>query len=146
MKKITIKEITIANEKFDYVNQIKSKINYFKWVQFIELNLHYFTWLENTPKGDEMTQNINLFSVEFQNGIKQKLNKTQALAEFNSEKKFHEFVIDFHNDYGIITTNFECRIKKKHLIILLNMANYLDALLLNHGTQIIDEKVIENYK
>lgn len=72
------------------------------------------------------------------------LNKTNSYAEFNKKKGYYEIRVCFNEELNVISTSFQKKITIKHLKILLEMANYLDALLLNNGTQIIDEKVIED--
>jgi predicted Ser/Thr protein kinase len=72
------------------------------------------------------------------------LNKHKVFAEFNKKRGWYEIVIGFNDELNVIGTTFMKPIKKEHLKRLLEMASYLDALLLNHGDEIIDENVIEN--
>jgi hypothetical protein len=100
--------------------------------------------VENTADGIETKKRINEVPENFREGILLKLQKQQALAELNQKKGWYEIVLDFHRDFGIVSTTFMKPITKEHLRRLLDMANYLDAYLLNNGNEIIDEKFLEN--
>ncbi len=138
-------ELSIAKEKYEYSDQVKVKLDYDRWVAFIEQNKDYYIWLEESEKGRERLANIDKIPESFRAGILEQLNKTQVFAEFNTKKGWHEIVIDFHQDNGVIKTTFMKKVAKSHLKRLFEMAKHLDALLLNNGTEIIDEKAIENY-
>lgn len=137
-------ELSIAKESYNYSDEVKRKLPYEKWVEYISNHLDYYEWLEDTNKGKERLSNIDKIPEAFRNGVLEQLSKSQALAEFNEKKGWHEIVIDFHRDIGVIKTAFMKRITKVHLRRLLDMANYLDAYLLNNGNEIIDEKFIES--
>ena len=136
-------ELSIAKEKYNFSDQIKSRVAYEKWVEFIDRNRDYYEWLEGTDKGKERLANIDKIPEGFRKGILEQLNKSQAFAEFNSKKGWHEIVMDFHKDYGFIKVTFMKKITNAQLRRLLDMANYLDAYLLNSGNEIIDEKFID---
>lgn len=143
MKIKNIKNLSIAKEVYNQARFIINKLSYEKWIDYIDNHQDYFTWEDDTPNGIYRRNNIDKIPEWAKEGI---LNsqKTKAFAEFNNKKGWYEIVFSFHKDFGIITTTFQKKITIKHLKILLEMANYLDALLLNNGTQIIDEKVIED--
>lgn len=142
MKIKDIQDPTIAKEIYEQARFIKDKLSYEKWVEFIDKHQDYFTWEDDTQDGINRKNNIDKIPEWAREGI---LNsyKSKALAEFNIKKGWYEIVLAFHKDLGIITTTFQKPIREKHLFILLNLANYLDAFLLKDGTEIIDEKVIE---
>lgn len=137
-------ELSIAKEKYEYSDRVKIKLDYDNWVDFIEQNRGYYIWLEESEKGKERLANIDKIPESFRAGILEQLNKTQVFAEFNTKKGYHEIVIDFHKDIGVIKTTFMKKVTKDHLKRLLEMANHLDALLLKYGKEIIDEKAIES--
>lgn len=141
MKLRGIKDVTIAREKYKWSKQISKKLSYDKWIKYIDANQDYFVWLENTEKGRERLRNINKIPESFKIGILEQLNKTQALAEYNNLKGWHEIIIDFHKDLGILKTTIMKNITKDHLKRLLNMANYLDAYLLNNGMRLLTKRL-----
>lgn len=142
MKKI--KDPWIAKQKFNNINKIEKKLDYRKWVEFIENHKDYFIWYEDTEDGKKVKENINEFPNWAKEKILRNLNKTDSYAEFNNKKGYYEIRICFNEELNVISTTFQKKITIKHLKILLEMATHLDALLLNNGTQIIDEEVIEN--
>lgn len=137
-----IKDPWIAKEKFSNISHTKPSLSYEKWVEFIEMNGEYFDWLENTEKGKKTLANIDQIPESFRKKTLEGLSKKQACAEFNSKKGYHEVVLQYNDRLCVIGTTFMKPITIKHLRILLDMATYLDAYLLNNGTEIIDEKVI----
>lgn len=139
----SIKDPVIALEKFNFSDAITEKLDYEKWIDYVEQHKDYYTWLEDSDKGKNRLANIDRIPEDFRSGILEQLNKSQVFAEFNEKKGWHEIVIDFHKDTGVVKTTFMKKITKEHLKRLLEMANYLDAYLLNSGKTIIDEKVIE---
>jgi hypothetical protein len=144
MKKIkNIKDPWIAREKFDNISNIKTKLSHLQWVEYIEDHQDYFTWYEDTPDGIYRKNNMDKVPDSFKEKVLYSLNKHKVFAEFNKKKGWYEIVIGFNDELNVIGTTFMKPIKKEHLRRLLDMANCLDALLLNHGDEIIDEKVIE---
>ncbi len=144
MKLTSIKDPWISKEKFDYVLNVKNRVSREKWIEFINMNNDYFTWVEDTQEGRRTLENIDNVPENFREGELIRLNKSQALAEYNQAKKYFEVVIDFNNKIGIISTTFTKPINRNQIVLLLRMANYLDAFLLNNGTQVIDEKLLAN--
>ena len=138
-----IKKLWIAREKFNNILHIKNKLSYHKWIEYIDNHQDYFVWYEDTEDGIHIKNNIDKVPDDFIGKTLLSLNKRKALAEFNNKKGYYEVVIGFNDELGTISTTFMKRIKKEHLRRLLDLANYPDALLLNNGTKIMDEKVIE---
>lgn len=143
MKFKDIRDLSIAKEPYTNRSKIKNKLSRDKWIEFIERNQEYFTWLENTEKGKQTLSNLEAVPESFREAVVKGHFKTQACAEFNSGKGYYEILIEFIDKYGTISTTFIKPIDKAHLHILFNMAEYLDALLLNNGTQVIDRSFIE---
>lgn len=136
---------TISKEKYEYHrNDIKKKIPYNKWVEWIELNKSYYTWQDNTEEGIKTLASINKIPESFRDKILKTHNKMRAFAEFNSKKGYYEIYHDYIEKYGVISTTFQKPITKEHLQRLLDMANYLDAYLLNNGNKIIDEEYLKS--
>jgi len=144
MKLKGITDPTISLEKYEWSFNIKNKLNYDKWVEYIDAHKDYFTWYEDTDDGIKTKNTINEVPEDFREGVLLKLQKQQVRAEYNPKKCWYEVVIDFHKNFGIIHTTFMKPLKKEHLTMLLNIANYLDAFLLNNGKTIIDKKVIDD--
>ncbi|MBL6445814.1 hypothetical protein JMN32_05820 [Fulvivirga sp. 29W222] len=141
MKKIF--NLWIAKETFDYVANVKQRLNYDDWVNFIDSNKNYFTWQEETEEGKETLANIEKVPEGFRERVIKGHSKHKALAEFNSKKGYYEVLISYNEELGIISTTFQKPVKKQHLNMLLDMAKRLQAYLLNNGTEIIDEKVLD---
>src|SRR5690606_15037574 len=139
MKLENIKDPSIAQQKYDNYEDIREKVPHDNWAQFINENLDYYTWLEGTDEGKIRLKNLNSIPESFKNKILNLHDKKRALAEYNSEQGYYEVIIDYIDKYGKISTTFQKPITKKHLQRLLDMANYLDAYLLNNGKDIIDE-------
>lgn len=138
-----VKDPSIAKEKYKWSDQINTKLDYKKWTEFIEVNKDYYIWLEDSEKGKERLANIDKIPENFRDGALDSLNKRQAYAEYNNKKGWYEIIINFNMEYGIVHTTFQKKITKAHLRRLLEMANHLDAYLLNSGKTVIDEEVIE---
>ena len=136
------KNLAIAREKYNNPLSISKKLSFEKWVEYINIHQEYFTWEDDSADGIYRKNNIDKIPEWANEGI---LNsqKGKALAEFNKKKGWYEVVLSFHKDLGIITTTFQKKIEKKHLLHLLELANYLDALLLIDGKTVIDQQFIE---
>ena len=141
MKKI--KDLYIAKEKISNINKMEKKIDYEKWKKFIDTHKDYFIWNEDTEDGIFRKDNIDKIPDWAKKGILRSLNKTESYSEFNSEKKYYEIRICFIEELNVISITSQKRITLKHLKMLLNMANYLDALLLIDGKTVIDQQFIE---
>lgn len=142
MKIKDIKDPSIAKDIYDQARFVSNKLSYEKWVEYIDNHQDYFSWEDDTPDGIYRRNNIDKIPEWAREGIINSY-KAKALAEFNDKKGWHEISLAYHKDFGIITTTFQKSIKKKQLLILLDLANYLDALLLKDGKEIIDKKLIE---
>ena len=137
-----IRDLAIAKTKYSFLSDIKEGINYSKWVEYINNHSDYFIWLEDTEEGKETLANIDKVPDWAREGTLSSLNKNRCYAEFNNKKGYYNIVVtNYDQKIGI---SFEKKVTKQDLIRFLDMANYLDAYLLNNRTEIIDEKVIES--
>ena len=143
MKK-KISDPWIAKEKFNNISKVKEKLSKETWVEFINNNTDYFIWLENTERGKKTLANLDKIPESFKNGVLRNHDKQEACAEFNQKKGYHEVVVQFNERLGVIGTTIQKPITKAHLRMLLDMANHLDAYLLNNGTEIIDEAFLKS--
>lgn len=143
MMKIT--EPSIAKEKFRWSSEVKQKLSYQKWIDFIESHKEYFIWQEDTEEGKNTLANLHEVPESFKEGILKGHNKSRAFAEFNNKKGFYEVYVDFNERYGTISTTFQKKIERRHLELLLEMANHLDALLLVDGTKVINEETLRDF-
>jgi hypothetical protein len=137
-----IKDPSIAKETYEQARFVQNKLSYEKWVEYIDAHQDYYTWEDDTPDWIHLIENINKVPEWAREGILNS-HKVRVLAEYNKKKGWHEIDLAFHRDLGIITTTFQKSITQEHLKRLLDLANYLDAYLLNNGNEIIDEKVIK---
>lgn len=134
---------TIAKSPYKNVNKVISPLNHNQWIEFMNNKFDYFTWAEDTEEGKNMVINIDKVPESFREQVLKEHDKRKAYAEYNEKKGYHQFIVQFNDKFGIVHTTFMKPITKDHLKMLLEMANYLDAYLLNNGTEIIDEKVID---
>ena len=132
----------IAKETFSNVSKVEKKLSYSRWIEFIETRKDYFTWLEDTEEGKTTLANLNEVPESFRTKILKAHDRMKALAEFSPEKGYFEVIVQFNERLGVIGTTFQKEIKQHHLEVLFKMAEYLDAYVLNNGTQIIDRDVI----
>lgn len=134
----------IAKEKFKNLSKIEKKLSHDLFVEFIEKYKDYFIWQEDTEEGKKTLIGLSEIPESFREKITNIHNKRWANAEFNSKKGYYEVILKFNQRLGVISTTFQKKIRKHHLELLLEMANYLDAHLLNNGTEIIDESYLDD--
>jgi hypothetical protein len=133
----------IANSKIMNANIKLESLDYKKWIDFVESHNDYFIWNENTTEGKQLLQNVNEFNERIRFKILSTLNKKVCFSGFSKHTNLYDVNVTFYDNLNWITIQFSRTPKSEDLKILLEMANYLDALLLKDGTEIIDEKVIE---
>jgi hypothetical protein len=119
-------------------------IDYFRWVDFIDLHSEDFIWKENTKSGMEILQNIENVPEKFRERVLISLKKSACYKEFDSKKGYYNIHLGFNFINNRINIGFERTPKPEDLRFFLEMACYLDALLLKNGNKIIDERVIES--
>lgn len=134
---------TIAKEKYRNRKNLTKQVSYSNWVEFIDNHQGYFIWQEDTEEGKETLKNLDKIPESFREGILKSHNRSRAFAEYNEKKGYYEIYIDYIELFGTVSTTFQKKIEKRHLEILLDMADYLDALLLNNGTEIIDRDYLK---
>jgi hypothetical protein len=71
-------------------------------------------------------------------------NKNRCFAEYNSVKNYYDVVVSNYDRK--LNISFERKVTKEDLVHFSDMANFLDAHLLNNGIEIIDEKMLEELK
>lgn len=143
-----VSKISIAKEKqiiINYESIYSTPLNYEKWVEYIENHNDYYTWYENSIDGIETKENIDLIPERFQERILKRLNKRTANAEFEQKEKYFKVILEFFDDSNYIrVTTTKPTIER--LEKLLDLANYLDALLLINGKKIVDKIFLETQK
>jgi hypothetical protein len=142
-----IHRLAIAKSKIIYTPEIKVSglIDYKKWVQYINDNQDIFIWYENTTNGKNILAKIDELPDDFKESTLILLNKVRCFADFNKKKNIYNMSFGCsENDSEWVAISFNKIPNIKDLKLCLNMANYLDALLLYNHTKIIDEKVIES--
>jgi hypothetical protein len=138
-----IRDLDIAKEPFNLSSEIKSAVDYCKWVDYISKHT-LFVWYEDTDAGKNILANIDKIPDNFKDSILTLLNKVRCFSAFNSKKNTYNISVGYSKESKKISISFERPPKRKDLKLFLDMANYLDALLLNHGNEIIDEEVINS--
>lgn len=119
-------------------------IDYLRWVEFIDNHPKDFIWYEKTKSGIEVLTNIDKVPNEFKERVLIGLNKCSCFKEFDNRKGYYNIHAGFNFTDDIVSIGFERTPKLEDLKIFVEMAKYLDALLLVDGTRIIDEKMTED--
>ena len=88
-------------------------------------------------------KNIKYVPEEFQKHALALLNKVRCFAKFNSKKNYYDISVGCSEESQRVTITFERRPQIEEIRLFLNMAKYLDAMLLYRGKKKIDEKIIE---
>jgi len=133
----------ISKGLLDDVFAKTDSLDYDKWVAFIDNNSDYFIWNENTEEGKKSLQNIDSVPEGFKERVLSTLKKGVCFSEFNKEKQLYDISVSFYEDLNWITIQFARTPKLEDLKIFVDMAKFLDALLLKDGKEIIDERVID---
>jgi len=135
--------IRIAKCKILNANSELESLDYQKWQNFVDNHKNYFIWNEDTAEGKITLKKINDFSERIRNKILATLNKGICFSKFNKVTNLYDISTTFYEDLNWITIQFACTPSPEDLKIYLEMANHLNALLLKDGTEIIDDKVID---
>jgi hypothetical protein len=140
-----IEYLDIAKNKINFAaNNIGEELDYSKWVEHIMQHSDYFIWDEDTKEGKHTLAEIDKVPENFRERVLRSLNKIGCYAEYNNKKGYYDINVGFLSEYNRISINFERPLTVNDLKRFLDMATYLDALLLSHGKDIIDKKVIES--
>jgi len=137
---------TIALEKYQFLSDIKQRIQKQDWIDAIESRSDRFIWLEDTPGGKSTMASIDSIPEKFREKVERLHNRTEACAEFNQKKGVFDMKLGYLESYGALYSSFEKTITKQDLRLMLSIADELGAYVLNNGNQIIDKEFIENYK
>jgi len=137
-----IRELEIAKQPFDISKACPEELNYPDWVKFIER--YDFVWREDTEDGRKELKNISNIPESFRARVLQSLDKRTAFYDFDKNENQYRFILTYRSEFNYVGINIESKLSIEDLIIFVKMANYLDAYLLNNGTEIIDEKFLEN--
>ena len=97
-----------------------------------------------TKSGLEAFENLDKVPKDFKDGVIASLKKIICYKEFDDKKGYYNINCSFSSANNWVSIGFDRIPKLQDLKIFLEMANHLDALLLKDGTEIINEKVIED--
>ncbi|MGP6558187.1 hypothetical protein ACT4R9_03760 [Ornithobacterium rhinotracheale] len=137
-----VRELYIASDKFGIFDKNNLKdLDYNKWRDYVNAS-DLFTWFENTEDGQEILSKIDTIPDDFKESFLSLFDYTSCYRDWNDSKSIYNIGVIFHKELKRITISFEKKVTISDLKLFLEMANYLDALLLVDGTKIIDEKVI----
>ena len=138
-----IRDLYIASNIFDTFDKSSLKnLDYIKWKDYVNAS-DLFVWFENTKDGQEILSKIDTIPDDFKESFISLFNYTRCYTDYNSKKDVYNISVVFYEELKRITVSFEKKVTVDDLKLCLEMANYLDALLLKDGKQIIDKKVIE---
>jgi hypothetical protein len=132
----------IMTNKRDSVFTKTQPLNYEKYVDFVDSHESEFIWYEKTKSGIEAAENIDKVPDDFKERVLGSLKKIRCFKEFDDKKGYYNINCAFGSEW--VSIGFERTPKLEDLKIFVEMAKYLDALLLKDGTEIIDEKMIES--
>jgi len=139
-----IRDLDIAKNKVDFVNENNEQLDYLRWIDYIENHSEYFIWIENTVEGKETLANIDKVPESFRDRILDGHDKKACNAEFDPVKGYYNIRVAFYLEYNRIRIDFERTPNALDLKRFVDMAKYLDAYLLNNGNEIMDDTVLEN--
>jgi len=135
----------ISTEPYDLADDKNySKIDYIEWVRFIDDPQDEFIWFEDTQKGKNLLKNIDKVPDSFKERVFGGLNKSACYSEFDKSKGYYNIMISFNSVRSTVNISFECNPKIEDFKILIEMANYLNAILLRDGKEIIDEQYLDS--
>ncbi|MBB1140662.1 hypothetical protein [Myroides sp. WP-1] len=134
----------IAKSKILNANTKLEVLNYNNWIEFIEKYHDYFVWNENTEEGQKILSNLENVPQNFKHRVLARLNKAVCFSKYNEFTQIYDVSVAFYEDLNWISIQFVNTPKIEDLKLFLEMANYLDALLLKDGKEIIDENVIKS--
>ena len=118
-------------------------LEYDRWIEFVNIHHEQFIWNEDTKDGIETLDNIDKVPESFKERVLGSLNKVRCYKEYDEKKQHYNINCAFSSENNWVSIGFERTPKIEDLKIFVDMAKHLDALLLKDGTEIIDEKVIE---
>lgn len=132
----------IAKNIMNSVFTKNQPMEYEKWTKFVNNHSHELIWNENTKDGIEAIANIDKVPESFKERVLGSLNKVRCFSDYDDKKQYYNINCSFSSENNWVSIGFERTPKIEDLKIFLEMAKYLDALLLKDGTTIIDEKML----
>lgn len=144
MKLKRTSNIKIAKSKRPKANTVTEPLDYKKWVEFIDTHKDFFTWNEDTANGIQIKNDIDKVPEGFKERVLASLNKVSCYSEFDIKKGYYNINAGFNEQWNWVSINFERTPKLEDLRIFVEMANYLDALLLLDGTKVINKETLNN--
>ena len=139
------RHVCICKQKFMWLEDIKIQIPQEKLREFVNNHKDIFLWMEETTLGHNTINTIDTFIDK--EGILNMLNQHSAYAFYRKDKKSYSLVVCWNKDYGHIMINFMgLRVNIPALEILLEMADYCEAMLLVNGKKVITKEFIEKEK
>ncbi|MFT3681950.1 MAG: hypothetical protein QM791_16875 [Ferruginibacter sp.] len=137
--------ISISKDTYNYQYEIKNRIDKEKFRDFVNANKNYFNWYEETDEGKNVLANIDSFL--HKEGRLISLNQNMAMAHYKQNLGYYGLNVSFNNKFGEISINFNnSKITPDVLEILLEMAEYCEAMLLINGKKPITKEFIEKEK
>lgn len=128
----------IAKKTMDSVFTKNEPLDYTEWVNFIDRYQEQFIWYENTKEGIEAFANIDKVPNSFKERVISSLNRVRCFKEFDDKKGYYNINCSFSSENNRVSIGFERTPKLEDLVIFVEMAKHLNALLLKDGTEIID--------
>ena len=136
-----LRELYIAKNCFNSIESKRLKeLDKNKWEHYININTD-FVWYEDTEKGKNILKNIDSIPNDFRDSFVSLLKKVRCFYNYRNTE--YDYSIGFSEQSDKVMISFEKKITHKELKSFLDMANYLDALLLIDEKTVIDQQFIE---
>ena len=136
-----LRELYIAKNCFNSIESKRLKeLDKNKWEHYININTN-FVWYEDTEKGKNILKNIDSIPNDFRDSFVSLLKKVRCFYNYRNTE--YDYSIGFSEQSDKVMISFEKKITHKELKSFLDMANYLEALLLIDGKTVIDQQFIE---
>lgn len=126
---VVVMDPWIAKEKFDSLSSVVNRIEHAKFVECIEDRPNYFSWIEDTVEGRKTLAAIDQIPEKFRQKVLRTHSKNKALADYDATKGFHLISVGFLE--GVVGTTFQRSIGKQDLEWLLDLAECLEAMVIN---------------
>lgn len=145
LKGLTFMEISKEKYNIIYRDRITKRIDQKNFREFINAHKNIFKWKEETSMGKDNLDNLDNFPNK--ESILRELDEFIAFAYYKKDKGYFGLDVVWIEKWGIISMNFNnSRVTIEALEILLDMANYCDAMLLVNGKKQITKDFIEKEK
>ena len=137
-------QFTIAKELMPAAKAPEKPLNQTDWESYID-NSTEFVWKEDTVEGQKILSKIDTVPENFRDRVMASLNKVSAFAFLDSNGEKYKLNLSYNETYNWISVSFSSGPNREELQIVFNLAQSLNAHLLNNGTEIIDQETIDNY-